>query len=434
MPILSRLFLEKSHHVVYVIASGVGGFINLCISVFLGRVLSLEEFALINFVNGILICTTTVSGAFGTTVSYKTGYLIGRFGASSAYLFWKKVRFTVLFCALFFTLVWLAATPFTSSYFHIYSIIPLMLCGLIIVSSFVYSADRGMLSSRFKFFHLAVLAVFEPVLKFIGMLILILLGLHYWTFAFIPISFFISFLLGRHFVKNNIKKFSKIEKISLPFPKTLFSVILFSSVSQVILLSLDVILAKHYLSSLDAGLYGLISVVTKILFFAGSLIIPLITPFVSRYEGNNRDTSQILTKVFWATLLILIPFFVVFGLFSFFTIPLLFGNKALIIVPYLPLTTFAMSCFVLGKIISDYYILKKYYIFPFFFFIVGLSQMLFLSFSTINLKLFIYIISSGWIISAIIIFVLHVSITYSKRLRESLIFSKIPLRRLPYEQ
>jgi len=423
-PIHKLLLRNIRKESLYIAAGGLGGILNLGMSIFLGRILNFEEFALINFINGILICITTISGAFGTVVNYKTGYLIGKSNDATAYHFWKKIRLNSFLFTFLITLIWLFLTPLITSYFHIGNFLPVLLCAFIFIVSFGYSADRGLLSSRLKFIRLSILSIFEPLFKLLGAFILVFIGFHYWTFTIIPIAFFCSFLLGWYFIEKNPTKLPLLPKGSLSFPKVLFSAILFSSFSQIILLSFDVILAKHFLSTTDAGRYGLISVITKIIFFVGSLISPLIAPFVSRYEGRNQDTSYILKKVFLGTVFLILPFFILFGFLSSLTAPFLFGSKATTIIQYLPITTFAISCFVLGKIVSDYYILKKYYIFPLVFFAVGFFQLLYISFSNVTLGSFTYIVSGGWITAAIIVFILHAGIYYKNILKNNTLLIK----------
>lgn len=69
-------------------------------------------------------------------------------------------------------------------------------------------------------------------------------------------------------------------------------------------LSLDVMLAKHYLSPTDAGYYGLLSLVGSMVLFTGTLATQFIVPLVSREEGARKKSRRTLYVILGATTLL----------------------------------------------------------------------------------------------------------------------------------
>ena len=105
--------------------------------------------------------------------------------------------------------------------------------------------------------------------------------------------------------------------------------------SIAMVLSVDVILAKHYLSPYDAGVYALLSTIGKMIYFFGSLLNVFIVSMVSRAMGKGRDPEKEFGKIFVGTAFLSISAGLGLSLFGWFLAPLLLGASALMIVPYL---------------------------------------------------------------------------------------------------
>ena len=402
--------LSKEHlaGIVFVFAAAVGSFFNFAYNAYLGRVLTFEDFALVGFISGIFSFVTIIISSYGSTVGYKTGHLIGRFGEGEAITFWRKMRSKSLLISLVSTVLWLTLTPILANFFHLGSVIPLVLFAPILFVGFIYSADKGFLSSRLSFITLAIIVIFEPLLKFAFSLLLVTLGLDNLAYTAVPISTVYAFLLCWLFVAGiKLKRHKAQANHESAFPKRFFTAALASSFSTVIFLNLDVILAKHFLTSAEAGAYALTALIAKMVFFIGSFASFFIIPLVSRNEGANRDSKKVLNFTLLATIILTIPAFVALGIFGKTTAPFLFGEKALSVVPYLLPVTFAMVCFSIARVFSDYYLAKGYYSFSAVAVILGILQIILLDLTHSGVGPFVYIMSAIWMVYLALVLLLH---------------------------
>ena len=101
-----------------VIATFLANILNYIFNAFLGRVLSFNEFALIGLISGLYSFSSIFFGAFSTTVNYRSGFLIGKYGDSAGYNFWKYTRKIAIYPSILFTIIWIIAIPFLSTFFH----------------------------------------------------------------------------------------------------------------------------------------------------------------------------------------------------------------------------------------------------------------------------------------------------------------------------
>ncbi len=405
-----RYQLSKKYFVgaAFVLSAGIGSFFNFLYNAYLGRVLNLSDFALISLISGLYSFVLLIAGSFGTTVGYKTGYLIGRRNEESAFLFWKKTRKKLIFISVLVVLAWIGATPFLTDFFREQNIFSLILFSPALLVALVYAADRGFLSSKLSFGLLALIAIFEPVLKFLASVLLVEFDHARFAYTAIPLSIFSAFILTWIFARLGKRKPDQnATSEDKKFPTRFLAVAFLSGLSTVILLNLDVVLAKHYLNSQDAGLYALTSLTAKMIFFLGSLATPFIMPLVSRNEGGDRDSRRVLHLSLAGVSLLTIPAVVTLGIFGELSAPILFGQKIVPAVPYLLPVSLGMLCFALARVFTDYYLAKKHYTFSLVMLGLGLLQIVLIvsfhkSFSSI-----VFVTSGVWALSLPLIFTLH---------------------------
>lgn len=393
-----------------VLSTALASVLNFVFAAFLGRILSLEEFALLSFVAGLLSFVGIISSSFGATINHRSGYLAGQYGEAVSYAFWRKFRNRSLIFSLIAALVWVALAPVLINYFQIKSIMPIILFAPVILTGFAYAADRGFLSSRLNFARLGLLGLFEPITKIAAVLLVVWYGVNELAYLSIPFSVVSAFLLGWFFVLfRNKSEDNNQNKVNINlFPKKFFLASLISGLSTVIFLSMDVILAKHYLSPADAGIYSLVSLISKMIFFLGSLVTPFIMPLVSRNEGANIDSRKILNFTLIGTLFLSLPAFVILGVFGKIVTPIVFGDKAYLTLPYLLPVTFAMVLFTLSRVYSEYYLARKFYTFPILALVVGVAQLFLLEIFHQSIWSFVLVITASWISYFIATVLLHI--------------------------
>jgi glycosyltransferase involved in cell wall biosynthesis len=123
-------------------------------------------------------------------------------------------------------------------------------------------------------------------------------------------------------------------------------------------------LVKHYLNPVDAGEYVLLSLVGKMIYFFGALPNQLMVTLVGREIGLNKDPKGVFHTILAATMGLVVVGLVFLGPLGSTTIPLLFGEKALTILPYTSLYVLAIALFTISNVIVSYHLAKKKYEFP----------------------------------------------------------------------
>jgi cellulose synthase/poly-beta-1,6-N-acetylglucosamine synthase-like glycosyltransferase/glycosyltransferase involved in cell wall biosynthesis/O-antigen/teichoic acid export membrane protein len=352
-----------------IVANGLNLFFNL----YIGRSLGLTDLALVSLINSLLYLSTIPTNALTSAVNYRTGYLFGKYGEQTTRLFWRKIRTYTVSFAVVISALWLIVSPFLKEYFNAETIIPFWFFIIIWLVSFPAAVDRGYLSGKLLFGAMAFVTIFEPTVKFLLTVLFVKLHIQSLVYTTIPLStflvFFVSWVLARIGLKS-----AKTEEVPARFPHKYFFASMFSGLSNMTFLSLDIVLANHYLPPIDAGIYSLISLVGKMIYFSGRLSTQFLVPLVSKAHGEQKDSRRIFYHILFATIGLTTIGFIGLGPIGHITVPFIFGRKALNILPYLTPFSFAMLCFTVAKVFESYYLTKKVYSFTFFSVVLAFFQ------------------------------------------------------------
>lgn len=348
-----------------VIATFIANILNYIFNAYLGRVLSFNEFALIGLISGFYSFSSIFFGAFSTTVNYRSGFLIGKYGEVAGYNFWKYIRKMSYIPAIAFSLLWLLAIPFLATFFHTNNIYLFLLFGVVLLVGFTSNVNQGFLFSKMMFGSLAVISLIDPLIRLSVIFSLVLSGLSAWTFSAIPFAVVFVFITGWLLIKKQVtaNKTTAPDSEIKSFPKRFFIISLLAAFSSVAYFTFDIFLAKHFLIPQLAGEYALVTLVGKMIFFLGNLTSPFVIPLISRYEGAKKNSLHALYMLLACTALFVFTGFILFGIFGYITVPLLYGGKATVIVPYLLYYTFGMACYTVSNVVVSYYLARKNYLF-----------------------------------------------------------------------
>ncbi len=348
-----------------IISTFVANILNYIFNAYLGRVLTFNQYALIGLIGGFYSFASIFFGAYSTTVIYRSGFLIGKYGEAAGYSFWKYASKLSLYPSIIITILWIFAIPFMMNFFHTDNIYIFIFFGLILLIGFIGNINQGFLFSKMMFKSLAVISLADPLVKLTATFILVVLGLKEWTFSAIPVSVFAVFTIGWILILKQIKdkKTKAPAKEVKEYSKKFFLISLLSGFSAVAYFTFDIFLAKHFLTQTQAGEYALVSLVGKMVFFLGNLTSPFITPIISRYEGAKKNSLHALYALLGCTALFSSIGFILFGILGHFTVPILYGEKAQIIVPYVLFFTFGMTCYTISGVLVNYYLVRKVYTF-----------------------------------------------------------------------
>ena len=350
---------------ILVAATVIGNFLNYLFNIYLGNVLSLGDFALIGLVGSFFSFASIPFGAYATTVTYKSSFLMGKYDEGAGLKYWHYITKKVRIIAFIVALVWLVTTPLMMQFFHTNNAYPFLFFSLVLLVGFFNNINQGFLAAKMMFGSLAILSLADPIVRLLTAFTLVTLGLKVWTFSAVPLASVVAFplalLLILKQIQNNKTK-APIKELQ-HFSKRFFTNSLLTTFSSLAFFTFDIFLANHFLSPTDAGRYTLVSLVGKMIYFLGNLTSPFVIPLLSRSEGAQKNSSATLYMLLGFTALFALGGFIVFGVLSPLTIPILFRDKALSIIPYLPYFSFGMMCYTISSVFISYYLVRKIYTF-----------------------------------------------------------------------
>ncbi|MFZ1735600.1 MAG: glycosyltransferase, partial [Candidatus Moraniibacteriota bacterium] len=376
------LFEECSHGAEDAFAlsvSGNGGFyFKLAIplfNAFLGRQLSLEYFGLVTFVNTIWSFVTIFTSTYGTTVNHETAYASPAVGKrDGAWLLALLRRGSISMSVV--SLVWVMFVPWLSSYFRV-DVLILYLFTPVFVFGILGSAMRGFIQGKLRFYTVAIAILFEPLAKFILAAGFVFSGRSDLSYLSIPFSIVLASIFVFAYVIRDIRMVYGERLPSIVFPKQFYAVALVGSIGTLLFLNVDVLLVKHYFSPVIAGEYALLALVGKMIFFIGTLPLSLLITLVSRVEGEGRNPRKTFYMVYTLTGIFVAGSVFVFWMFGDVLVPLLLGERALTILPYLLVYTAALGFFTPTNVIATYHLAREHFFFPFILLFAAISMAIF---------------------------------------------------------
>ena len=243
-----------------------------------------------------------------------------------------------------------------SSFLNIDSVLPLILLSFSFLVIYVIPVNRGIIQGLQKFFRLSVNlsigAVFKLALGFFliylgfsvnGAIIGIVLGMFIaYGESFLPIRF-----LFKERASDSIR-LKSIAHYSIPVFFTLLCLTAFYNV--------DIIIVKHFMSSVQAGLYSGLSIIGKIVIFASLGIVWVMFPKVTSLYSKNEEHGHYLLYVLVVISVVGGAIVSAYFLIPKFIVSTLFGVKYLPVAPYMGAFGVAMLLLSLSYALANYYL------------------------------------------------------------------------------
>lgn len=374
-----------------VVTSILANFFNFLFNAYLGRRVDVTEFGLISLFTSLLYLSQVPFGALSLTVTHQSAYYLGRYKEVAKH-FWEKVFNKSFSFSLIIAGLWLIVSPFLADFFNTESITPFLIFAPIWIVGLLSAVNNGFLSGNLKFIALGVFIFVEALTKLVVAVIAVESGFTQLIYAALPISITVSLIFTYLFIKRLPFVNQIPDRKTVGFPKRFFSSSVFVRISAVSFLSFDLILAKHFLTSSEAGYYGLLSLVGKMIFFFGSLSSQFIVPLVSKKEGEGKRSADTFYLLLLGTSLVVVLSYLGVGVFGYKSVPILFGDKVAPILPFLPMYGLAIACFTISTAIVAYHQAKKQYVFSFISLILALSQISLLFVWNQNIERFVDVI------------------------------------------
>lgn len=388
-----------------VAAAMFANIVNIASTLYWSDELSFSEFAVVNTFSSIIYLISIPLNSLSSAVNQKTSYMMGKFSLFSAQLFFKHlIRRGVLFGLVIGGVLMILMPAFTHIFKNEY-VLPVFLLVPAIIAAIVMNVSEGYLRGRLLFGAVAVATVVEPVSRLVLSYIFDFLSLEELMIFSIPISiilgavsFYLLALPGEEGVKE-IKEY----RLSFSF----ISLELVARLSSITFFGLDNLFAVYFLSLTDAGRYGFLGAIGKIVFFISTLVVGFVLPLVSYREGKGKDSKNILSKLLGITSLFAFGSFVIFGVILPIIGPYYFGEKVNSVRELLPAYTLGIAFYSISQTLIYYHLAKKQYSFAVLSFGLFIAQMILFAFFHNSLVDIVSVVSFGGVINALVLLLLH---------------------------
>jgi O-antigen/teichoic acid export membrane protein len=247
-----------------------------------------------------------------------------------------------------------------------------------------------------KFFKLGVLSIINSWSKLIIALILIFLGLKVGAgILAIVLGAFLAVVFGYLMLRREIPLQQKGEiniKASFEGIGGYTWAVLVSNLALTSFYTIDIILARYFLSPVEAGQYAALSILGKIVFFASSPINSVMFPVVSSRQAKGENYQKIVTLSLALVALLCGGISLVYFLFPQIMIGLLFGQEYLASTRFLGFFGIFISLYSIASLLTNFFLSisrTKIIVFPallalvqlvlIFFYHQGIDQILFVN-------------------------------------------------------
>lgn len=347
---------------ILVVALTISNLFNFAFNALLGRALTLEEFSLIAVINTLWFIISLFLNSLASTTNNRTAYLSSRRDYEVALSFRSYFSQKGFQISIILSILWLISIPIWMYLFHTNNYLLFLSITPAISLSIFTAILRGSLQGLFSFSKVAVLLVVESISKLIIAGLLIFLNLSTMAYLAIPLSVLITFVLAYFYLTERPKLQPTYRHL---FPQKLLFASFLTTFSSISFLSIDLLLARYFLSDIESGAYSLLSLVGKMIFFVGSALGIFILTIASRDTGLNTNSSRNFYKLLAANIVILVLAFLVLATFAPVLIPILFGPKGQAILPYITPYAFGMVLFSISYCFAIYHLAKQQFAFAY---------------------------------------------------------------------
>jgi O-antigen/teichoic acid export membrane protein len=272
----------------------------------MGRALGPITFGVLGALFSIFYITSLFGQTLMETVATNIAEIKARDGETAAIDGYKMLVARLSLLCLLPTVVFLAACQPIASFFHLSSVLPIIILAIALYATLAVSIIMGFLQGFQEFIKLGIMGyLIAQGSKLILGVIFVLVG---WglggALGTLLASSAIAAFIGLAFLKKylNVKPHDK-GKICPDLGRVLWPALVLAVFSAVPA-SVDVILVSHYFGGQDAGLYNAIATIGKVVFFLPLAVSFVLLPRATENHAAGRDSRHLLIQGLLATLVL----------------------------------------------------------------------------------------------------------------------------------
>lgn len=347
---------------------GVGG-LNYVFNIVVARILDKDQFGAFSSLFSLLSILIIIGGGVSLVIIKFSALLYAKKDYIALASFIRLLFYYLGLLSLGLILLFGLASPFIYDFLKLDSFGPLIILALSIGLAFTGSVGGSVLRGIQHFAQSSGSSLFGAIIKIIALLVF---TLPFWPMSAVtgamlsvPASAIMMILLDVFFLRDILGQYNP-KKPKLPHFKwrdvLIYSIPATMAVLGITMLnSVDVILARNYLSPEASGDYAALATLGKIIFFATSAIPMAMFPIVSARHAVNEPHRKMLFASFGVVILMSLVAFGFYQFFPEFIINLLIGEKFLTIAPFLGKFALIMGMYSLINVLVNYYLsIQKY--------------------------------------------------------------------------
>ncbi|HCU71121.1 MAG TPA: hypothetical protein DIC35_05230 [Candidatus Moranbacteria bacterium] len=338
----------------------IASVLNYVFHVVIGRFVSVETYgeaeALISIINIVSVPAMTLA-----MVATKYAASCSADGdAKGSYEILRYLNKKVFQYSLPIFLLAVAAIPFVGGFLNIDNSTALVLLWIAMLLSFFSAITSGILRGWQKFKDISSSNVWGAAIKLIFGIFLVKIGFGLngivGSIVLGTLASYVATILALRFIHAKEKTASAKCENTIDFKSLRRYVIpvFVGNLAITILGNGDMILAKHNLDALEAGQYGALTVVSKVIFFATGIIGSVLFSMSAENSHKGRSSMHILKTALVLVLGASGAATLIYFMYPAFVLSLLFGNKYSGVASYLGWFAIAVGLFSVVNIIFQY--------------------------------------------------------------------------------
>lgn len=312
----------------------------------IGRMLGPSSYSELSSVIGILtIIFTTFT--FLSTVIVK--FVSAENSESGQIFLWFKKRVLTLGVLIFIAII--LVSPFISGYLKV-DIATVILIAPITLFAIVGVLYRSFIQGKLKFKEVAISSNIDIVVRLMVSVLAVYFGAKvfgavFGIFAGVVVGVIYLSVKMRLFLKDirkekELKSLHTVLRYSLP--------VFVTSLSTNFVLSMDVIMVKHFFNPHDAGIYASLSTLGRVILYAAGPVGTVMFPLISKNHANGKKYLHFFFLSSMITAFICVSGIIGYAIFPKLAIQILFGSKYIEGAQYLVWFALFISLFTLTQL------------------------------------------------------------------------------------
>jgi len=371
-----KKFIKKQYHtslfrgglIMFISSFGVGA-LNYIFNIVVARILDKEQFGAFSSLFSLLSILIIIGGGISLVIIKFSALLYAKKDYTSLAYFIRTTFYYLGLISISLMIIFGFISPFVYNFLKLDSFGPLIILALSIGLALTGAIGGSILKGIQHFGQSSASSLLGALTKILA---LMLFTLPFWPMSSVtgamlsvPASAVIMISLDLFFLKDILAQYNP-QKPKLPHFKwkdvLLYSIPATLAVLGITMInSIDVILARNYLSPEASGDYAALATLGKIIFFATSAIPMAMFPIVSARHAVNEPHRKMLFASFGIVGLMSLGAFIFYQFFPELIINLLIGEKFLNIAPFLGKFALIMGMYSLINVLVNYYLsIQKY--------------------------------------------------------------------------